>query len=121
MTRTQAASTAAVLNHRLQCFEAGDLEGILGDYTHESVLCTPFGVIRGLQEIQDFFRATFAEFSKPGASFAMQRQTVEGGVAHIIWNAETADNMYELGTDTFVVRDGTILAQTYAAKVTPRT
>jgi hypothetical protein len=27
-------------------------------------------------------------------------------VAHIVWAAETADNVYELGTDTFVVRDG---------------
>ena len=50
----------------------------------------------------------------------MQRQTVEGEVAHIIWNAETADNVYELGTDTFVVRGGKIVAQTFAAKVTPR-
>jgi hypothetical protein len=67
-----------------------------------------------------FFQAVFAEFAKPGASFTMQRRSVEGDVAHIVWTAETADNKYELGTDTFVVRDGKILAQTFAAKVTPK-
>lgn len=119
MPLTHAGSTEAVLGHHLQCFGAGDLEGILTDYTPESVLCTPFGVLRG-QEIADFFRATFVEFVEPGTRFAMQRQTIEGEVAHIIWNAETAVNVYELGTDTFVVRGGKIVAQTFAAKVTHR-
>jgi len=45
----------------------------------------------------------------------------DGDVAYISWVAETADNTYELGTDTFVVRDGRIAAQTYACKTTPRT
>ena len=113
-------STEAVVGHHLQCFGAGDLEGILADYTADSVLCTPTGVLRGPQGMTPFFQATFAEFAKPGMSFTMQRQTFEGEVAHIIWNAETAGNVYELGTDTFVVRDSKIVAQTYAAKATPK-
>jgi len=36
------------------------------------------------------------------------------------WTAETADNTHELGTDTFVVRDGKILAQTFAVKATSK-
>jgi hypothetical protein len=34
-------------------------------------------------------------------------------------SAETADNVYEMTTDTFVVRDGKIVAQSFAA-ITPR-
>jgi hypothetical protein len=62
----------------------------------------------------------FAEFGKPGASFSMKQQSVEGDYAYILWIAETADNVYELGTDTFVVRDGKIVAQSFAGKITPK-
>jgi hypothetical protein len=34
--------------------------------------------------------------------------------------AEAADNLYELGTDTLVVRDGKILAQSFAGKITSK-
>jgi ketosteroid isomerase-like protein len=118
VTLSGAVSTEAVLGHHLHCFGAGDLEGILSDYTADSVLCTPTGVLRGPQGMTPFFQAIFAEFAKPGMSFTMQRQTIEGDVAHIVWNAETEDNVYEMGTDTFVMRDGKILAQTFTAKMT---
>ena len=50
----------------------------------------------------------------------MKQQFVEGDYAYVLWTAETADNVYELGTDTLVVRDGKIVAQSYAAKITPK-
>ena len=62
----------------------------------------------------------FAEFGKPGAAFSMKQQSVEGDYAYILWTAETADNVYEVGTDTFVVRDGKIVAQSFAAKIAPK-
>jgi hypothetical protein len=37
-----------------------------------------------------------------------------------MWTAETADNVYEVGTDTFVVRDGKIAAQSFTGKITPK-
>ena len=40
--------------------------------------------------------------------------------AYIVWHAETPDNVYELGTDTYVIRDGVIETQTFTAKVTPK-
>ena len=57
---------------------------------------------------------------QPGAAFSMKQQTVEGDYAYILWTAETADNLYEVGTDTFVVRDGKIVAQSFAGKITPK-
>jgi hypothetical protein len=62
----------------------------------------------------------FAEFAKPGASFEMIRQDVDGEIADIVLKARTADNDYELGTDTYVVRGGKIEAQSIAAKIVPR-
>jgi len=34
-------------------------------------------------------------------SFEMLRQEVDGDTAYIVWKAETADNRFELGSDTF--------------------
>jgi hypothetical protein len=61
-----------------------------------------------------------AEFGKPGTVFSMQQQSVAGDYAYVVWTAETAENVYELGTDTHVVRDGKIVAQSFAAKITPK-
>ena len=64
--------------------------------------------------------AMIAEFGKPDLVFRMKQQSVEGDYAYILWTAETADNVYELGTDTFVVRNGQIVAQSFAGKITPK-
>lgn len=114
------ASTKEVLDHHLTCFGVGDLSGILSDYSPDAVLFTPDGALRGPEAIKPLFEGMFAEFAKPGATFSMQRQSVEGEYAYILWSAETADNVYEMGTDTFVVRDGKIVAQSLAGKITPK-
>jgi len=38
----------------------------------------------------------------------------------LLWSAETVDNVYEMGTDTFVVRDDKIVVQSFTDKVTPK-
>jgi hypothetical protein len=50
----------------------------------------------------------------------MKQQSVEGDYAYILWTAETAGNVYEVGTDTFVIREGRIVAQSFAGKITPK-
>jgi hypothetical protein len=50
----------------------------------------------------------------------MKQQSIEGDYAYILWAAETADNVYEMATDTFVVRDGKIVAQSFTGKITPK-
>jgi ketosteroid isomerase-like protein len=114
------ASTKDVLDHHLKCFDEGDLNGILSDYAPGAVLFTRDGPLKGTDPIRPLFQAFIAEFEKPGATFRMKQQFVEGDYAYILWSAETADNVYEVATDTFVVRDGKIVAQSFTAKVTPK-
>ncbi len=114
------ASAREVLDHHLQAFGAGDLDAILEDYTDGSIIITPNGVRRSRKEMSEFFSTLFADFAKPGMSFNMDQQVVDGEIAYIRWSAETADNVYELGTDTFLIRDGKIVTQTFAAKTTPK-
>ena len=114
------ASTKDVLDHHLKCFGEGNLEGILADYSSDAVLFTPTGPLKGPDAIKPVFQTMFSEFAKPGASFTMHQQCVEGDYAYILWNAETADNYYDAATDTFVVRNGKIVAQSFAAKITQK-
>ena len=110
------ASTKDVLDHHIKCFGEGDLEGILSDYAPDAVLFTPDGPLKGVDAIRPFFQAMLAEFGKPGTAFSMKHRSIEGDYAYVLWTAETADNVYELGTDTTVVRDGKIVAQSYAGQ-----
>ena len=114
------ASTKEVLDNHLKCFGEGDLKGILSDYAPGAVLFTSGGPLRGADAMKPLFQALIAEFGKPGAAFRMKHQSVEGDYAYILWTAETADNVYEVGTDTVVVRDGKIVAQSYTGKITPK-
>ena len=113
-----ATTTQDVLTHHSNAF--GDLDSTMADFTAESKLFTPEGLLRGPEAIRGFFEKLFEEFAKPGASFEMLREEVDGEVAYIVWRAETADNRYELGTDTYVVQNGKVVAQTFAAKVVPK-
>ena len=115
-----ASVTEKVLDHHLKAFGEGDLTAILADYTEESVLLTANGPVKGQAALRPVFEAFFAEFAKPGASFEIKQRIIEGEVAYIVWVAETADNVYELATDTFLVRDGKIAVQTFTAKTTPK-
>src|SRR5215831_5644075 len=103
------ASTKDVLDHHLKCFGEGNLEGILADYAPDAVLFMPTGPLKGLTAIKPVFESIFSEFGKPSMTFSMQQ--FDGDYAYILWAAETADNHYEAATDTFVVREGKIVAQ----------
>ena len=113
-------STKDVLDHHLKAFGERNLQGVLSDYAPGAVFFAPHGPLRGPDAIRPLFQAMIAEFAKPGAAFSMKQQVVEGDYAYILWTAETADNVYELGTDTFVVQDGKIVAQSFTGKITPK-
>ena len=105
-------ATEATLTHHLQAFNEG-IDAIMLDFTPESVLFTPDGLLRGLDPIRAFFD-TFLNTAPPELLQAMTliRQDVHGDVAYIVWKAEP---YIPLATDTFVVRDGKIIVQTFAA------
>jgi ketosteroid isomerase-like protein len=117
-----AGSTASVLDHHLQTFGAGDLPGLLADYSDQSLVILLNGaVLRGVDQIKNaLFVGLFAEFAKPGASFNLSQKVIEGDIAYITWSAETADNVYEFATDTFVIRNGQIVVQTVGFKMTAK-
>ena len=113
-------TTRDVIDSHLKCFGARDLGGILSDYAPDAVLFTPTGPLSGPDAMRPFFQALMAEFGRPGTTFNMKRRDIVGEFAYFIWSAETADNVYEMATDTFVVRNGRIACQSFAARILPK-
>jgi ketosteroid isomerase-like protein len=106
-------NTQATLVHHLQALGGGQLEAVLSDYSEESVIFTANGVFKGQNAIQLFFEATIKNTPQGVmAAFTMIRQDIEGEVAYILWKAEP---FIPLATDTFVVRNGKIMAKTFTA------
>jgi len=112
-------ATKEILDRHLMSFGNRDLEGILADYG-PPVFFSPNGIAKGKATARQVFQTIFADFAKPGASFTMKQMTIEGDYAYIVWSAETAGHIYEPASDTFILRDGKIVAQTFAGKITPK-
>lgn len=112
--------TKDVIDNHIRCFRAGDIEGVLNDFSAEAVLFTPSGTVRGQSQIKSVFQKLLAEFGKPGGLETVHTAIFDGDYAYLSWRGETADNYYEFATDTSVVQDGKIVAQSFAAKVTPK-
>jgi ketosteroid isomerase-like protein len=114
-------TTRQVLNHHLGVLGAGDLDAILSDYTDDSLVIGPDGALKGRPAIQGFFEAVLASLFKPGTyEFALDTMYVVDDVAYIVWHASCASADIVFGADTFVIRDGKIAVQTFAAKIEPK-
>jgi ketosteroid isomerase-like protein len=113
--------TKAVIDHHFAAFSAGNADEALKDYTDESILLTPDATLKGRQAIHDFFSASFSGLFKPGTyDFGLDTLKIEGDVAYVVWHATCASANVPLATDTWVVRDGKIATQTFAAKIDPK-
>jgi ketosteroid isomerase-like protein len=117
---TDVSSTSEILQRHLDTFGAHDLDGIVADYAPDAVIFTPNGVVRGTTEIRQMFQTMFAEWSKPGVTFEMRQQVVDGPYAYLFWTAETADSTYEGAMDGFVIQNGKIVTQFFAGHITPK-
>jgi ketosteroid isomerase-like protein len=113
-------STNDILNRHLGSFAERDLDGVLADYASDAVLFSPGGPLKGPEAIRPLFQGLVAEFAKPGSAFHLLQRSIDGDHAYIVWTAETADNSYEFATDTFVIRNGKIVAQSFAARIRPK-
>ena len=104
-------STEATLTRHLQAIAQG-VDAIMQDYTDASVLFTADGPLHGLGPIRGFFEAFLAS-APPGLleAFTVVRLDAHGESAYLLWKAEP---FIPLATDTFLVRDGKILAQSFA-------
>jgi len=102
-------STNDVLDRHLKAIEQGDVNAVLSDYALDAVLFRRDGVFKGVDAIRPVFEKFVAEFQQPGTTTNTKQRLVAGDYAYMFWTAETADNVYELATDTFFVKEGNIV------------
>jgi ketosteroid isomerase-like protein len=114
------AATAEVLKRHQDTFGKGDLEGVLADYASDATMFYPGGSVKGAADLRKTFEGILAEWGKPGTTFKMNKEVVDGAYAYTYWDAATADNTYEGATDVFVVNNGKIVAHFFAGKITPK-
>src|SRR5689334_11336411 len=113
--------TKAVLDHQLAAFSAGSADDVLKDFADDATLITPDAVITGREAIHAAYSTMFSGLFKPGTyDVTMDAAHVTGDVAYIAWRANCATAVVPMGTDTFVVRNGKIVTQTFAAKINPK-
>lgn len=116
----QALGTRQVFEHHTRALGRGDIDGILSDYAQDSILITPNAVLKGHEAIRGAFEGFVAGLFKPGTyEFTLETLSVEGEIAYVTWHAKCASADVVMGTDTFLVRDGKIAVQTFAAKIDP--
>jgi hypothetical protein len=113
------AVTRKVFDHHFQTFKDNDLEGVMADYTEESVLITPDQTFKGLAEIRQNFVNAFNALPREGTTFTVDKTVISGDVAYFVWRATTPTLVFKYATDTFIIKGGKIVSQTYAGDVVP--
>ena len=110
--------TESVVRNHLQAFlEQKGVAAIVEDYDETAWFYSEAEMYHGKERIADFF-ANFIDSLPTGAidRFALRSMRVEGQIAYITWSVGTE---IPLGTDTLVVEDGKIVAQTFAMYAAP--
>lgn len=105
--------TESVVRNHLQAFlDQKGVDAILDDYQDDARFVSESRTYHGKREIAGFFEAFIASLP-PGAigRFTLRSLHVTDEIAYITWSVP---GFALLGTDTFVVRDGKIVSQTFA-------
>ncbi len=118
LARTSTRIEQTLLRH-IEAFAKGDLDALMSDYCQDAVLITPDGVLRGSGEIETFFEELLADFP-PGSTFEVSQSIAERTMAYIVWSGRSEHFDIPFATETFMVRDGKILAQTFTSQMYPR-
>lgn len=109
----ELGNTETVVRHHLQAFvEQQGLDAILADYADDACFLSEGRACCGKPAIREFFDGFIAAFPpRAFGQFALRSLRVQGDLAYITWSAGPER---PLGTDTFVVRKGRIVSQTFA-------
>jgi len=106
-----APSTKDIWEHHIQAWSARDLEGIVADYSDESVVLASNKFYRGQKEIRELFTKLFRIFD--GANdHVVDPAILTSRLVYITWRARINNTPIPLGADTFVIEDGKIVYQT---------
>lgn len=109
-----------VFDHHLRAINEGNVDEIAADYAENAFLIIPPDtILRGREAIKGLFQQALTE-ALPGGQFSAKMIIVEGEILYLEWTAASPKATVSDGTDTFVIRNGEIQAQTAKFTVVPR-
>ena len=117
MTAT-TRSPQEIFDHHAQVLGAGDLEGIVSDYSDDAILISQTETYRGKDGVRQVFTRLLSDV--PQASWQLPTMVFEDDVMYLEWKAHSSERGIDDGIDTFVFRDGLIRVQTIRYSVLPR-
>ncbi|MER6434238.1 nuclear transport factor 2 family protein [Streptomyces sp900105245] len=101
------------MRHNMDAFAAGDIDGVVDDYAIDAVIVNDrYGAVCGHKAIKALFHKLLTEVFPPENIVVHTCEIIIGPLAFYTWRSDNAS----FGTDTFVVEDGKITLQTFAAK-----
>lgn len=98
-----------VFQHHGQVLGAGDIDGIVSDYSDDAIFIGPDGILRGKDGIRQAFVKLVGDV--PNAQWELKTVFADD-ILFLEWSADSAHTRVEDGIDTFVFRDGLIRVQT---------
>jgi ketosteroid isomerase-like protein len=108
-------TTEAVLQHHVQALVSRNLDGILEDYTDDSVLFFPQGAFKGLKNLRAAFTAVLGMLTPEAlANMKVIKQEIDSEYAYVLWSALPA---VTFGGDTFRVHNGKIVMQSFVGQM----
>ncbi|MBL3547994.1 ketosteroid isomerase-like protein [Chryseobacterium rhizosphaerae] len=112
-----SAVTRKVFEHHMMAFSKGDVDETLKDYAEDAVIIVEGvnekGYVKGLKEIKKQFETVYKDYFPPATTnLKVKTVTIVGEVAYLTWETSKTD----FTTDTYIIRNGKIVAQTFAAK-----
>ena len=108
----RAMQTKAVIDRHVSALRARDLEELIDTYADDAVFLgnVTSAPIKGRAALRTFWMQVLAIFTEPiVAQLTISQEQYDGDIAYLSWSAGTS---IPFGADTFVVRDGKIVAQT---------
>jgi hypothetical protein len=117
MEATTTRTPQEAFQHHGQVLVAGDLEGIVSDYSDDAIIITPEGVLRGKEGVRQAFEKLLGDL--PSAEWELLSTNFEDDILLLEWKATSEKVKAEDGIDTFVFRDGLIRVQTVRYTLTP--
>jgi ketosteroid isomerase-like protein len=112
-----ARTPQEVFEHHGTVLVAGDIDGIVEDYSDDAIIITPGGVLRGKDGVRTAFETLLGDL--PNAAWEIPTQIFEEDILFITWSARSEKTQVRDAVDTFVFRDGLIRVQTVQYAVEP--
>jgi hypothetical protein len=112
-----ARTPQEIFEHHGAVLVAGDIDGIVDDYSDDALVITPSGVMRGKDGVRQAFEGLLGDL--PDAAWEIPTQVFEDDILFIEWSATAEKSRVRDGVDTFVFRDDHIRVQTVRYTLEP--